>query len=49
MRHGSSAALTYCYRLYGLSAFSNRHAVLRKLLVWQQKRKFGTVVDISIT
>jgi len=24
--------IAYCYRLYGLSAFSNRHAVLRKLL-----------------
>jgi len=35
--------------LYGLSAFSNRHAVLRKFLVWQQKRKFGTVVNISLT
>jgi len=35
-------------RLYGLSAFSNRHAVLRKLYVWQQKRKFGTVVNISL-
>jgi len=22
--------VAYCYRLYGLSAFSNRHAVLRK-------------------
>jgi len=40
MRHGWSVTLTYCYRLYGHSAFSNRHAVLRKLEVWQQKRKF---------
>jgi len=39
----------YCYRLYVLSTFSNRHAVLRKLLVWQEKRKFGTVVKISST
>jgi len=23
--------VAYCYRLYGLSTFSNRHAVLRKL------------------
>ena len=41
--------MTYCYGLYGLSAFSNRLAVLRKLLVWQQKRKFGTIVNISLT
>ena len=32
MRHGWSVTLTNCYRLFGLSAFSNRHAVLRKLL-----------------
>jgi len=38
-----------CYRLYGLSAFSNRHAVLRKYQVCQQKRKFGTVMNISLT
>jgi len=38
-----------CYRLYGLSAFCNRHAVLRKFWVCQQKRKFGTVVNISLT
>ena len=31
MRHGWSVTLTNCYRLYGLSAFSNRHPVLRKL------------------
>jgi len=31
MRHGWSVTLTYCYRLFGLFAFSNRHAVLRKL------------------
>jgi len=49
MRHGWSVALTYCYRLYNISAFSNRHAVMRKLLVWQQKRKFGTVANISLT
>jgi len=36
-------------QFYGLSAFSNRHVVLRKILVWQQKRKFGTVVNISLT
>jgi len=49
MRHGSSVTLTYCYRLYGLTAFSNRHAVLRKLYVCQQKRKFGTVVKFGNT
>jgi len=49
IRHGWSVTLTYCYRLCGLSASSNRHAVLRKLLVWQQKREFGTVVNISLT
>jgi len=49
MRHGGSVTLTYCYRLYGLSAFSNRHAVLRKLLSVSAKRKFGTVVNISLT
>jgi len=49
MRHGWSVTLTYCYRLYGLSAFSNQLTVLRKLLVWEQKRKFGTVVNISLT
>jgi len=26
----SNFDLAYCYRLYGLSAFSNRHTVLRK-------------------
>jgi len=35
-RHGlwliSYFDVAYCYRLYGLSAFSNRHAVLHKLL-----------------
>ena len=31
MRHCWSVTLTYFYWLYGLSAFSNRHAVLRKL------------------
>jgi len=41
--------LAYCYRFYGLSAFSNRHAALRKLYVCSQKRKFGTVVNISLT
>jgi len=41
--------VAYCYRLYGLSAFCNRHAVLRKFWVCQQKRKFGTVVNISLT
>jgi len=40
--------VTYCYRLYGPSEFSNWHAVLPKLLVWQKKRKFGTVVNISV-
>jgi len=39
----------YSYRLYDLSAFSNQHAVLRKPQVWQKKRKFGTVVNISLT
>ena len=29
--------VAYCFRLYGVSAFSNPHTVLRKLLVWQQK------------
>ena len=29
--HGWSVSLTYCYRLYDLSAFSYQHAVLRKL------------------
>jgi len=33
MRHGGSVTLTCCYRLYGLSAFCNRHAVLQKLCV----------------
>ena len=28
MRHGWRVTLTYCYRLYGLCAFSNRHVVL---------------------
>jgi len=48
----SGKNLTYgntSYRLYGLSAFSNRHAVLQKLEMWQQKWKFGTVVNISLT
>ena len=45
MRLCWSDTLTYCYRLFGLSAFSNRHAVLRKLQVWWQKRKFWTVVN----
>ena len=49
MRHGRSVTSMYCYRLYGLTAFSNRHAVLRKLLVLQQKQKFGTFVNISLT
>jgi len=31
MRHCWSVTLTYCCRLHGLSAFSNRHTVLRKL------------------
>jgi len=31
MRHCWSVILWYCYRLYGLYAFSNQHAVLRKL------------------
>jgi len=33
MRHMADPLLwrTYLYRLYGLSAFSDRHAVLRKL------------------
>ena len=31
MRHGWSVTLTYCCSLYGLFAFSNRHAVLRTL------------------
>jgi len=35
MRHSWSVTLTYCCRLYGLSAFSNRHAVLRELYVCQ--------------
>ena len=33
MRHCWSVTLTNCYRRYGLSAFSNRHAVLRTLSV----------------
>ena len=45
MRHCWSVTLMYCYRLFGLSAFSNRHAVLRKIQVWWQKWKFGTVVN----
>ena len=50
MRHGwSVSTMTCCYRLYGLSLFSNWHAVLRKLWVWQQKRKFGIVMNISLT
>ena len=49
IRHGWSVTLTYCHGLYGLSTFSNGHSVLRKHWVWQQKRKFGTVVNISLT
>jgi len=41
--------VAYCYRLYGLSAFSNQPTVLRKFWVCQQKRKFWTVVNISLT
>ena len=37
MLHGWSVTLTYCYRLYGLSAFSNRYAVLQKLSVAAKK------------
>ena len=33
MHHGWSVNLTYCYRLSGLSAFSNRHTMVRKLCV----------------
>jgi len=46
--YGWSVTLTYSYVLYGLSAFSNRFAVLRKLSV-AEKRKFGTAVNISLT
>ena len=38
MRRGWSVnTLTYCYGLYGLSAFSNRHAVLRKRKIVAEK------------
>ena len=41
--------VAYCYRIYSLSASSDRHAVLWKFYVCWQKRKFGTVVNIRLT
>jgi len=42
-------SLTYCYRLYGLSSFSNGHAVLRKLLSVAAKTKIWNSCEYQYT
>jgi len=42
-------SFTYCYRLYGLSSFSNGHAVLRKLLSVAAKTEIWNSCEYQYT